>query len=88
MHKHHISLSHCLVAGNEFGPSVNGHTFPFAQYEPYTRDPNQSHQGESVINYGDMPWPSGSGWCCTYALHLCAAPMRCALTLWHNNIFS
>ena len=31
IHEHHIFLKRHLVAGNGFGPPVNGHTFPFAQ---------------------------------------------------------
>ena len=31
IHEHHISLKRHLVAGNEFGPPVNGRTFPFTQ---------------------------------------------------------
>ena len=55
MHKHQISLTRHLVAGHEFGLPVNRRTFPFAQLKPYTRDSNQSPQGESIINYSDIP---------------------------------
>jgi hypothetical protein len=48
MHKRHMSLTCALVAGN-------GHTLPCAHKKPYTRDSNQSPQGESIIHYGDIP---------------------------------
>ena len=48
MHKCHMSLTRVPVAGN-------GQTLPCAHYMPYTRDSNQSPQGESIIIYGDIP---------------------------------
>ena len=55
MHKHHISLTRHLVAGNKFGTPVNGHRFLYAQYNPLTHDSNQSPQGESILLYVNMP---------------------------------
>ena len=52
-----MSLTHFLVAGDGFVVPGNWHTLPCAQYKPYTRVWNCSPQGESIINYGDIPWP-------------------------------
>ena len=42
MHKHHMSLTRVLVAGNGVGAPGNGHTLPCAHKKLYTRDSNQS----------------------------------------------
>ena len=57
MYKHIISLTHFFVAGDGFVVPGNWHTLSCAQYKPYTRVWNCSPQGESIINYGDIPWP-------------------------------
>ena len=41
--------------GKRVSPPEHGNTFPFAQLKPYTRDSNQSPQGELIINSVDIP---------------------------------
>ena len=55
MYLHHIALRHHLVVGNGFSLPDSGHTLLYAQLKINTHDLSQSPQGESIINYGDIP---------------------------------